>query len=80
VERWPRAVSWPSFPKLRQSYLAVLSQKDDGQDIVKLLENGVANDATLFTTKEGYLGVSQAGISKGEQRSLPSGQFLIMQC
>jgi hypothetical protein len=60
--------------------LAVLSHEDEGEDIVKLVENGVANDATLFTTKEGYLGVSQADISTGEQRSLPSGQILTIQC
>ncbi|KAH7177097.1 heterokaryon incompatibility protein-domain-containing protein [Dactylonectria macrodidyma] len=66
-ERWPGADYWPSLLELRENYVAVLAKDDDSNEtILRCLGNGVANDAVYFTTKEGYVGVSQLGIRSGD--------------
>jgi len=65
-DRFLRAVSWPELSELRQHYIALLSGIDRRAEILKYLKNGVAEAARFFTTKEGYFGVAQRDVSKGE--------------
>jgi hypothetical protein len=63
--RFPRALTWPAFPELREHYLALLSGADRRAGILKYLQNGVAEGATFFTTTEGYFGVAARGVNQG---------------
>ncbi|OCK72931.1 HET-domain-containing protein [Lepidopterella palustris CBS 459.81] len=65
-DRFPRAVSWPTLSELREHYLALLSGIDRRANILKYLRNGVAEAATFFTTKEGYIGVAEQDVNKGD--------------
>jgi hypothetical protein len=63
--RWPGSDSWPTLSELNEAYRAVISRTATHENILKYLENGVADGAQFFTTKEGYFGVAQRGVSKG---------------
>jgi len=65
-DRFPRAVSWPTLSELRQHYLALLSGIDRRANIQNYLQNGVAEAANFFTTKEGYFGVAECDINEGK--------------
>lgn len=65
-DRFPRAVSWPTLSELREHYLALLTGTGPRTNILKYLQNGVAEAAKFFVTNEGYLGVAEQDVKEGE--------------
>ncbi|KAI1308851.1 ankyrin repeat and SAM domain-containing protein 6 [Xylaria venustula] len=65
--RFPRAISWPTLSEIREDYLALLSGIDRRANILRYLQNGVAEAAKFFTTKEGYFGVAEQDVKEGER-------------
>ena len=65
-DRFPRTVSWPALSELREHYLALLSGTGRRANILKYLQNGVAEAAKFFTTREGYFGVAERDVNEGK--------------